>query len=75
VNCAECHEPATVYSAGIPLCGACFYKRSLGTNAPAAEPIRQDIWRRLSEAIVALETLVAKIGGEIDELNKPGSKT
>lgn len=69
MNCSECHEPATVYSGGSPLCGTCFYKRSLG-SAEEGEPIRHDVWRRLTEAIAALETVVARIGGEIDELTK-----
>jgi hypothetical protein len=73
VNCAECQQSATVYSGGVPLCGTCFYKRSVDAPpAGAPEPVRQDVWRRLSDAIVALETLVAKIGGEIDELMKQG---
>jgi hypothetical protein len=70
VNCAECPEPATVYSAGVPLCGACFYKRSLGSRDADGEPVRQDVWRRLSDAILALETLIARIGIDVDELTK-----
>ena len=74
MNCAECKESATVYSGGVPLCGTCFYKRSLGSQSMTTEPIRQDIWKRLTEAIVALETLVAKIGGDIDQLSSQTKK-
>lgn len=70
MNCAECQQPATVFSGGVPLCGTCFYKRSVGPHASEYEPVRLDVWRRLSEAIVALETLIARIGGDVDELTK-----
>lgn len=70
MNCTECQEPATVFSAGVPLCGTCFYKRSVGSRTAEVEPIRHDVWRRLSEAILALETLIARIGGDVDELTK-----
>lgn len=59
-----------MFSGGVPLCGTCFYKRSVEPHEPAAEPIHHDLWKRLSEAIVALELLVARIGGDIDELTR-----
>ena len=59
-----------MYSGGVPLCGTCFYKRSVGSEAVAGAPVPEEVWKRLSEAIVALELLVARIGGEIDELTK-----
>ncbi len=58
-----------MYSGGAPLCGTCFYKRSVGP-AEEAEAVPQDVWRRLTDAIAALETVVAKIDGEIEELAK-----
>lgn len=70
MNCAECQQSATVYNGGVPLCGTCFYKRSVGPEAVAGSPVPEEVWKRLSEAIVALELLVARIGGEMDELAK-----
>jgi len=68
VNCAECGQPATVLSGDVPHCGACFYKHSLEHPPRAAQPAGHDVWRRLTEAIAALETLVTRISGEVEEL-------
>jgi hypothetical protein len=70
VNCAECEEPATVYNAGVPLCGTCFYKRALGQRVTPAEPANHDVWQRLTAAVAALEVLIARIAGEVEELNR-----
>jgi hypothetical protein len=32
--------------------------------------VNLDVWRRLTEAIAALETLVSRISGEVEELVK-----
>ncbi|HEV8658385.1 MAG TPA: hypothetical protein VGS96_07125 [Thermoanaerobaculia bacterium] len=32
------------------------------------EPAHHDVWRRLTEAIAALESLVSRISGEVEEL-------
>ena len=70
MNCAECGLSATVLSGDTPLCGACFYKNSLGQRIKPAEPASHDVWHRLTEAVAALETLVSSIAGEVDELAK-----
>jgi hypothetical protein len=68
VNCAECGQPATVLSGDVPHCGACFYKHSLDHRPVPLEPAHHDVWRRLTEAIAALESLVSRISGEVEEL-------
>ncbi|HEY3052076.1 MAG TPA: hypothetical protein VGK04_01670 [Thermoanaerobaculia bacterium] len=70
MNCAECGQPATVLSGDVPHCGTCFYKHSLEQRPHPAEPVNLDVWRRLTEAIAALETLVSRISGEVEELVK-----
>jgi hypothetical protein len=70
VNCAECEQPATVFHGGVPLCGTCFYKRTLGESTNLSDPATHDVWQRLNEAVAALEAIVTKISGEIDELSK-----
>ena len=73
VNCAECEQPATVFHGGVPLCGTCFYKRTLGERTNLGDPASYDVWQRLTEAVAALEAIVTKISGEIDELSKKRS--
>jgi len=74
VNCAECGLAATVLSGDVPLCGACFYKNSLGQPTKPAEPASHDVWHRLTEAVATLETLVARIASEVEELVRKRDK-
>ncbi len=71
MNCAECEEPATVYNnAGVPLCGTCFYKRAVGGRDSPDEPATEAVWQRLAAAVTALETLIVRIAGEVEELSR-----
>lgn len=57
-----------MYNAGVPLCGTCFYKRAVEhVHSDAVPP---EVWRRLTDAITALEALVTRISGQIDDLAK-----
>ena len=71
MNCADCGDPAAVLHGDVPLCGSCFYKHSVMRPAPAApnDAARDDaMWRRLADAIAALETVAARIAAEMNEL-------
>ncbi|HSP15134.1 MAG TPA: hypothetical protein VLV78_10310 [Thermoanaerobaculia bacterium] len=55
----------------MPLCGTCFYKRALGQRTTPGEPAgSNDVWQRLTAAVAALESLIAKIAGEVEELSR-----
>ena len=55
-----------------PLCGACFYQRSVTRAGPAASDDAPTavMWRRLSEAITSLETIASRIASEMSELKR-----
>jgi hypothetical protein len=71
VNCADCGHPPTVLHGDVPLCGTCFYNRSV-THPPQAaadEGGHSDaMWRRLADAIASLETIASRIAAEMNEL-------
>ena len=74
VNCTECGHPAAVLHGESPLCGTCFYKRSVVRAEPDdagdGNPRSDVMWRRLSDAIASLEAIAAKIAAEMNELVK-----
>lgn len=74
VNCTECGHPAAVLHGESPLCGTCFYKRSVVRAEPVdtdeSNPRSDVMWRRLSDAIASLEAVAAKIAAEMNELVK-----
>ena len=73
MNCSDCAHPAAVLHGDTPLCGACFYKRSVVEAEPAgpdASPRDEEMWHRLAEAISALETIASRIASEMNELVK-----
>ena len=72
MNCADCGHPAAVLHGEAPLCGACFYQRSITrTDPPASDDApTAAMWRRLSEAITSLETIASQIASEMNELVK-----
>ena len=71
MNCAECGNPAAVLHGDEPLCGACFYKRSVVTAEPVVSSAANDaMFRRLAEAITMLESLASRIAVEMNELVK-----
>lgn len=73
MNCADCGHPAAVLHGDEPLCGACFYKKSVTRAEPKVSdnPGHNDaMWRRLAEAIASLETIAARIAAEMNELVK-----
>lgn len=66
MNCAECGHPAAVLHGEVPMCGACFYKRSVTRPEPQGDAM----WRRLADAIASLEIVAARISAEMNELVK-----
>ena len=73
MNCTDCGHPAAVLHGDVPLCGTCFYKKSILRPEPieAANPAHDDaMWRRLADAIASLETIAARIAAEMNELVK-----
>ena len=73
VNCTDCGHPAAVLHGDEPLCGACFYKKSIIRAEPIdATNVTHDdaMWRRLADAIASLETVAARIAAEMNELVK-----
>jgi hypothetical protein len=72
VDCSNCGHPAAVLHGEAPLCGACFYQRSVASAAPVTsdDAPTAAMWRRLSEAITSLEVIASRIASEMNELVK-----
>lgn len=71
VDCAECGHPAAVLHGDVPMCGSCFYKKSVSrpeTSGGSGVPQSDAMWRRLADAIAALETVAARVAAEMNEL-------